>query len=86
MKQVVYILAIAHDANKRDNQGRQSQQSGDGSMIDNQRQSGDGSMIDTNPGKPFEIGKTGMQYDIDPNTLIPEKNYLLQIRKEWPMQ
>ena len=28
----------------------------------------------SNPGKPFEPGKTGFQYGVDPNTLIPQKN------------
>ena len=28
----------------------------------------------TNPGKPFEIGKTGFQYGVNPNTLTPQKD------------
>ena len=28
----------------------------------------------SNPGKPFEPGKTGFQYGVDPNTLTPQKN------------
>lgn len=27
-----------------------------------------------NPGKPFEAGKTGVQYGVNPNTLIPQKD------------
>lgn len=28
----------------------------------------------TNPGSPFKAGKTGFQYGVDPNTLIPSKD------------
>ena len=27
-----------------------------------------------NPGKPFEVGKLGLQEGVDPNTLIPTKD------------
>ena len=30
--------------------------------------------VPDNPGVPFQPGKTGIQYGVDPNTLIPEKN------------
>ena len=32
------------------------------------------SKVPSNPGKPFELGKTGFQYGVNPNTLIPSRS------------